>query len=683
MKNFLILIILLTVTGCNHQEKITMETLLDEIISFESPTGFPSYTCHQISSYDRRSVSPDTDGWFANADGFGIIRTDTIEDRTENVLFEHSGPGVITRIWITTLNKKGTMRFYFDDNKEADWTVPAYDMMKFGIPTGKGLLQPHTSYIEHGKGGSTLFLPIPYGKSCKVTFENPEEEKITPKYYHFNYREYPKGTIIETFSKEVVERALSKIEVASNLLLDPPTYQSDAPFTDQKELKNKEQLSVSLPNGKNAIHTIEFDINIEDSSAYAQIMRELLLEISFDGTKTVSVPLSDFSGAGMGAFKVNSWYLDADGKGKVISRWLMPYKEKASLTLTNYSAHTIRNAAVKVHTSPFDWKTNTLYFHTDWKQERNIPLRNDEKECIDWNFTTIEGRGVYMGDVLSLFNHAPSWYGEGDEKIFVDNESFPSHFGTGTEDYYNSSWAPVIPFHTPFGGAPRADMESSHGYNTFFRTRNLDAIPFKDRLRFDIEMISWQNGSADYATTVYWYGDLDAWTIKRSGAEEFTRPLLEAPKEKDKYKIEKAIEFEKLAPIQKSPAINADIQNMANFTGDKWSNESQLLCTGGENGDSVTFRFSELNPVKHDIIIYMTLASDYGKVRFSVNGQPSPLIFDGYDKEVKNSGALRLGTYSPENGRFDVTVKLVGTNQHSVGHRYLIGMDCIILKEYK
>lgn len=672
---------LTVITACDSKEKMTIETLLDEMVSFEAPTKFPIYTCRQISSYDRLSVSPGSDGWFANNDGYGVIRTDTVDGRFENVLFEDEGPGVITRIWITALNKSGTMRFYFDGKKDADWVVPAYDMMKFGIPVGRGLLQPHTSYVENGKGGSTFFLPIPYAKGCKVTFENPTGEKVTPKYYHFNYRKYPEGTLVETFSKEVAERAKAKIESTADTLLNPPTYTSATPLVEEKELKENDRLSVSLPDGGNAIRTVEFNVDVRDSSAYAEVMRELLLEVTFDGTETVSVPLSDFSGGGMGAPSVDSWYLFADGKGRIVSRWLMPYKKGAQLTLTNYAAHSAK-ISVKVHTSPFEWDNGTLYFHAAWKQERNIPLTNNEKgDCIDWNFTTVNGRGVYMGDVLSLFNHTPSWYGEGDEKIFVDKESFPSHFGTGTEDYYNSSWAPVMPFQTPFGGAPRADLESSHGYNTFFRTRNLDAVPFKEQLRFDIEMLSWQNGSADYATTVYWYGDLNSQAIKRSGEEEFKRPLLPAPKEQEKYKIDGAVEFEDLNPIRKSSNINADVQNMVAFTSDKWSNSLQVLCVGGEVGDSIVYRFDKQKPVKYEIAVYMTQAADYGKIGFFVNGEKSSVSFDGYKNEVKNSGAVKLGAFLPHNGIFDLKIELIGTNEKTVGNRYFIGLDCITLKE--
>ena len=358
----------------------------------------------------------------------------------------------------------------------------------------------------------------------------------------------------------------------------------------------------------------------------------------------------------------------------------MPYQKEAQIVLTNYTAPEI-HMEVKVHTSPFEWKDKTLYFHSAWKQESNIPLTNDENACIDWNFTTIDGKGVYMGDVLSLFNHSASWYGEGDEKIFVDYEAFPSHFGTGTEDYYNSSWAPVVPFYTPFGGAPRADLESSNGYNTFFRTRNLDAIPFQEKLRFDIEMLSWEKASADYATTVFWYGDLHSAVEKASGEEEFKKILLPAPKPKEKYKIEGAIEFENLIPLRKSPAIEADVQNMVGFTSDSWSNGHQMLCVGGTEGDSIVFRLENLESDPYNVSIYMTKAADYGKTKFYINGKPSAVDFDGYNAEVKNSKEIKLGTFSAKDGYMDVKIELVGTNDRTIGNRYFIGLDCVKLKK--
>lgn len=525
----LTLLLLVIFSGCRNND-ITMETLLAEMVSAEESAHYPAipYKCLQVSSYDRLSVAPDLPGWFANSDGFGIERTDTVNGRIEKVMFDEKGPGVITRIWITTIDKRGTWRFYFDSQPEPGWIIDGYDLMRFGIPElGRGLLQPHTSYTPDGKGGNTLFLPIPFGKSCKITFEDTPGIEPTPKYYGINYRRYPDGTPIETFSKEVATRAADKIAETDRLLLNPPAKSPGASTVAQKKMAYNDSLVIALPEGQQAVYELKIETTT-DAAQYAQVMRHIILKATFDGKQTVWVPLSDFSGAGMGAFPVESWYLTADGKGTVTSRWLMPYKESAEICLLN-TGQTEADVKVTAHVSPLKWDNRMLYFHTSWKQERGIPLSNDytdDTNNIDWNFATLQGKGVYKGDVLTLYNHSPAWYGEGDEKIWVDDDTFPSHFGTGTEDYYNSSWAPVYPFHTPFGGAPRADLHSSHGYNTFFRTRNLDGIPFRNKLRFDIEMLSWQKGNVDYATTVYWYGDANAVATGTSGLEEAALELL-------------------------------------------------------------------------------------------------------------------------------------------------------------
>ena len=244
-------------------------------------------------------------------------------------------------------------------------------------------------------------------------------------------------------------------------------------------------------------------------------MRNLFLSGSFDGKQTIYVPLSDFSGGGVGAPFVENWYLSSDGKGKIVSRWLMPYREEAHITLANFSPHKA-NVFITVKTAKYRWDENSLYFHTSWKEEKGLLLCNkpESSTCREWNMATLQGKGVFKGDVLSLYNHSKSWYGEGNEKIWVDDDNFPSHIGTGTEDYYNSSWAPVVVFQTPFGGAMRADSTNSRGYNTWLRTRNLDDIPFNKHFQFDFELLSWYPGTVDYASTVYWYGEIDAQAIR-------------------------------------------------------------------------------------------------------------------------------------------------------------------------
>lgn len=513
-------------------DKVTISTLLDEMISFEKAAEFPDpyYTCKMISSYDRRTVSPDKDWWYANDDGFGCMRLDTIQGRVEKVMFDYEGPGVVTRIWLTTNVKNGTLRFYFDGEENPRLVIPAYDMTRAPFRVGDALSLIHTNYTPEGAGGNTFMFPLPYQKSCRITFEEPNKDRNTwsPRYHEIEYRTYAPGTEVETFHPGQVHSHImqEKIQDVNKALWNPQTFKGGERREFAMDIAPNQKSSLELPAGSHAVRSLIIDVHCRKGD-YAKMMRQLILKISFDGKETVWAPLGDFSGAGLGAPKVDSWYMDADGRGHITSRWVMPYKENAKIEVENLFEFPVW-MNVRAYVSDWKWNKNTLYFHTTWKQERGIELSNrydDHKGDHMWNYITINGRGVFKGDLLSLFNYAPDWYGEGDEKIWVDNDVFPSHHGTGTEDHYNCSWAPVVPFHTPYGGAPRADNPSSHGFNAFVRTRNLDGIPFQKLYRFDIEMLSWNPGKVDYAVTNYWYGDLDAKINESSGKEEVVSPL--------------------------------------------------------------------------------------------------------------------------------------------------------------
>jgi hypothetical protein len=518
-------------TACLGKEKpnVSLESLLDEMVSWEEAARYPAipYRCLQASSYDRLSVSPDSTHWFADNDGSGVEGIETNEGRTEKILFNDKGPGVITRIWITTTDKRGVWRFYFDGSSKANWEIPAYDMMKIHIPQlGRGLLQPHADYTPEGKGGSTLFLPIPYAQGCKITFEEPKDIEPVPRYYQINYRKYPEETIIETFTPKVVKKAAAKIAKTDDLLQNPVVDCDSMHIEKRQILETGDPMLIKLPQGEHIIRELKIKVSVDEKKHYAQTMRNIIIQGIFDGKQTIWVPVSDFSGGGMGAPAVESWFLSADGNGSITSRWPMPYREAASIAFVNEGNRPV-NVEISLCLSPVTWDERMLYFYASWRQERGIKLSNaeDNENATDWNFATINGECVYKGDVLTLYNYSPGWYGEGDEKIWVDNDKFPSHFGTGTEGYYNSSHAPVVPFQTPFGGAPRADLKSSHGYNTFFRTRNLDGIPFSQRLKFDMEIMGLKDGTVDYAATSFWYGAIKARAEETSGVSEATAKL--------------------------------------------------------------------------------------------------------------------------------------------------------------
>ena len=339
--------------------------------------------------------------------------------------------------------------------------------------------------------------------------------------YHIGYRSYEEGTKVQTFTMEEAMRLGSKMDRTVTLLKNPPSYQEGQLWQAMQSLESGKRMTLTLPEGTNAVRNLVIRVN--GGSRYAQLMRGLIVKMTFDGKQTVWIPLSDFSGGGIGACAVNSWYLSADGKGRSECRYIMPYRETASIEIENLSSQTAE-VRIEARVSEWIWHTNTCYFHGSWRQEAGLQTGSDydSNDNREWLFSELSGRGVYKGDILTLYNYRDTWYGEGDEKIYIDEENFPSHFGTGIEDYYNTSFAPVEVFHTPFGGAVRADNESSFGYNTWLRSRNLDGITFNTSLRFYFELLGWAPATVLFSSTVFWYGTSDAEALQTSGENEAT-----------------------------------------------------------------------------------------------------------------------------------------------------------------
>lgn len=505
-----------------RQEPVTLASLLDEMTSAEEAAYWPvpGYRCLQQSSYDRRSVGPGLPGWFANNDNSGFVRYDTLNGRVERVLFEHEGPGAVTRIWMTGIVRDAKLRFYFDGADTPSFTVSSYDMNRVPFSVPEPFLLKHNYYDE--RGGTTFFLPLPYASGCRITVEPANIGYAVA----VNYRAYDAGTSVRTFSPQQASSLSSRLASAAEALLRPRPYEGGRTVAKNAAVPAGGTVYLDLPQGTNAVRELTVTLRNTGGTGLDEIMRGLFLNMDFDGRRTVSAPLGEFAGAGVGAPELRSRYSSSDGRGSVTCRRVMPYRESARVELHNLSAQPVE-ASVALKVSDWKWYDNTLYFHAAWRQEKSLVLGTDYDSPSNghYNMMRLAGRGVYCGDVLSVYNRSGAWWGEGDEKIYLDGESFPSHFGTGTEDYYNGSFAPVKIFHTPFGGAPRADNVSSSGWNTFLRTRCLDAVPFGSSLSFDFELLGWEPGTADYASTVFWYGDASSAAANASPAQEAAGPL--------------------------------------------------------------------------------------------------------------------------------------------------------------
>jgi hypothetical protein len=138
-----------------------------------------------------------------------------------------------------------------------------------------------------------------------------------------------------------------------------------------------------------------------------------------------------------------------------------------------------------------------MYLMTRWNIDHGLTASYfypNTLNVYDIPYLIVSGKGRIVGAAAFLGNPSNAttswgnWWGEGDEKIFVDNDSFPSFFGTGSEDYFNYSWSSTRIFSFPFCGQPRNDGPGNRGYVSNYRWHINDDIPFSNLAAFYMEL---------------------------------------------------------------------------------------------------------------------------------------------------------------------------------------------------
>ncbi|MDA8563264.1 DUF2961 domain-containing protein [Mariniblastus sp.] len=512
-------------------EPVSVQSLLSEMVDRDSIARYPdqNFRLKQASSYNRASKTPDEpNGWFNNIDRKEqVVRVDEKDGKKEWVLMDHTGPGAIVRTWMPWHKQlepgsKITMRIYLDGEE-----TPTLEGNMLAMFDGSGFVPfpfAHTSLRS-----AVNFFPIPYQKSCKITTD------AMPFFYQFTYREYDEGTTVKTFRMEDFDAAKQLTQTTGESLLKPTTSPTNATIKSSGTLKNQEAMSLGLTPGTAAVR--ELTVKLDDYSN-PEVTRLVVLKMEFDGKETVWCPIGDFFGSGIGLNPVQGWYRTVAEDGTMTCRWVMPYKDNGKVFLVNLGDEPV-TANLTVKTGDWTWDESSMYFHAAWRGQYPVATR----PYSDWNYVTLKGRGVYVGDTLTIMNPVERWWGEGDEKIWVDGEDFPSIFGTGTEDYYAYSWGGRSTdfYEHPFHAQPRANVynklnrkqgneKNTQGYSTETRSRALDTMPFGSSLQLDMEVWSWTDCEMGYGVGTYWYGFADTGSNRKPEPVEVMNvpPLPEA-----------------------------------------------------------------------------------------------------------------------------------------------------------
>ncbi|MCL2119147.1 MAG: DUF2961 domain-containing protein [Planctomycetaceae bacterium] len=649
---FLTIALVLFFTAHLSAKDVSLESLLKEMTDRAAIAEFPDpyYTCKQASSYDRASVAPDKPGWFANGDASQFVRDEMNGDRKEWVLMDADGPGAIVRWWITAPHYKVTFRIYIDGADKPEIEANIGELIGGEFLVGAPL-------SEETARGRNLYLPIPFGKHIKVTVDDmPTQQNL---YYQINYRTYEPGTNVESFSMAGFKRLAELVEKTQKDLVWLEYY--DEKMVEMRTLKAGQSQIVGSRNQQGAIVGLDVFMNADD---LPQALRSTLLCISFDGKETVRCPVGDFFGSGVGVNCYKSWYTSVFNGPQMKSNFVMPFRSNAQISLVNLSTQDIEYS-VWTTINPYDWTPNTMYFHCNWRQDREIVTKAGDG-TMDWNYIDIKGKGVFVGDSLSVVNRHNGWWGEGDEKIYVDGETFPSHFGTGTEDYYGYAWCTPQFFESPFHAQPRAEGPGNYGNTTNSRYRLLDGIPFTTDFRFDMEVWHWIATKIDYSVATYWYAVGDATTNQPDN-------LVEEAKAKVSYKTTEFVVELPGYDLVNQPNGQLSIQNMTNWRGSKWHNDKQLWWTGARPGDELKIKIQVENSGRQKFVVGMTKAVDYGQVQFSIDGKDIGGIVDLYHDGVIHSGMVTIGTVDLPAGEHVLGVKITGKNAQSTS--FMFGMD--------
>lgn len=504
--------------------------LLDEMTDPSSHTKWPTYEyiCRQSSSYSRESVTPATaaedgkfrpesgrdwgKGWFENHDFDNYIREETVDGQTEYVMLEDNGPGVILGFWAANMgyveDEGGDYIFYIDGVDK-----PTIKMHNKALVGGTGLIGYPFSYVAPAKTenltwlGHNLTLPIPYGKSCKICFR-PYDPTKTAKthghYYQIMYRSYKPGISVESFDENTTKKYAKEIYACGVKLTGDKTLQADdMNKASGKHIAPGAKKSLVLK-GERCITSLSIQLGASDIS---EALSKTILKIKFDGEQTVECPVGNFFGIGYKQLSHCTFYVRTNSDGMMTAYWVMPFAKKANITLENHSSTDVELKIFQTTSKPCTWEPErSMHFYAWYNEKKNL----DTSIKFDYNFVTIKGKGRFVGDGLTVFTYYPEnsghdWWGEGDEKIFVDDEAFPSHFGTGTEDYYRYAYCRPQPFSYPSISQPIGDGNKTPGLSTNNRYRLLDDIPFEKAFAFFMEIWHPFYDKMDYAPATFWY----------------------------------------------------------------------------------------------------------------------------------------------------------------------------------
>lgn len=404
--------------------------------------------------------------------------------------------------------------------------------------------------------------------------------------------------------------------------------------------------------------------------------QEMLLRIYWDGSARpgVEAPLGDFFANAFGRrSEVVSLPVIVEDADSYNCFWRMPFRKSARMEIVNQS----------------DKQINLLYYNVDWIKLKSLPkdtpyfyaqYRQEYPAQKGRDYVVLEttGKGHYVGTVLSVRTRSPSWFGEGDEKIYIDGEAKASIWGTGTEDYFLSAWG-LKTTSTPYFGVPYFDQWGIvGGHTSAYRWHIADPIVFQKGIKVTFEHFgwispdenpqnkatSWNEREDDYSSVAFWY---------QTGTPTFAARAPHA-RERKLPSLERLTVFAKdFLDAAHHGAGDAIAQRLDHF------DTPQMLYRPGTNAGAwveIPFTITRKEPLR--LLLNATVSYDFGKYQASLNGVKLHGPLDFYSEKTKDQ-EFHLLDFWPEPGRYTLRLECVGRSLQSQG--YYLGLESVRLRE--
>jgi hypothetical protein len=404
--------------------------------------------------------------------------------------------------------------------------------------------------------------------------------------------------------------------------------------------------------------------------------QEMLLRIFWDGRKRpgVEAPVGDFFANCFGKrSEVVSLPVIVEDADSYNSFWHMPFRKSARVEIVNQSEKPISLLYYNI-----DWikketiSEDTPYFHAQYRQEYPVQPGRD--------YTILEtvGKGHYVGTVLAVRTRSPAWFGEGDEKIFIDGEPNPSIWGTGTEDYFLSAWG-LKKTSTPYFGVPYFDQWGIiGGHTSAYRWHLADPIVFSSGIKVTLEhfgwispdenpdhkSMSWNEREDDYSSVAFWY---------QTGEPKSTARAPTAA-ERKLPNLDRLIVFARdYAGATHHGKGGAAAQQLDLYEG------PQLLYRPEKQEGAwieIPFEVKRKEPLR--LLLDLTMSYDFGQYQVSLNGTKLGEPIDLFNSQTINQ-EFHLLDFWPDAGKYLLRMDCIGKNPRSSA--YYLGIESVRLRE--